>query len=182
MNSDIATLQNISDTLKQNPMASQRVLAENAGISIGLMNAILKRFVERGWIMLTNVNKRKLSYAVTSEGIAELTERGKKFVARTFKIAHTYNESLVEEIALAVKQGKNKVVLYGDSYIKFLLEYACRENQVSFEVRSAENFLNIEKDSFCIAGEMNDESVQKKLLAAGCTDILDIVQNVSLSF
>ena len=26
------------------------------------MNSVLKRFVERGWIMLTNVNLRKLSY------------------------------------------------------------------------------------------------------------------------
>lgn len=69
-NTDIATLQSISETLKNNPMASQRVLAENAGISIGLMNVILKRFVERGWIMLTNVNLRKLSYAITPAGMA----------------------------------------------------------------------------------------------------------------
>ena len=26
------------------------------------MNSVLKRFVERGWIMLTNINLRKLSY------------------------------------------------------------------------------------------------------------------------
>ena len=35
---------------------------DNAGIFIGLMNSVLKRFVERGWIMLTNINLRKLSY------------------------------------------------------------------------------------------------------------------------
>ena len=60
MNSDIATLQNIADTLKAEPQASQRLLAEKAGISIGLMNAILKRFVERGWIMLSNVNLKQV--------------------------------------------------------------------------------------------------------------------------
>ena len=62
MNSDVATLQSIAKTLEEEPLASQRVLAENAGMSIGLMNAVLKRFVERGWIMLINVNLRKLSY------------------------------------------------------------------------------------------------------------------------
>ena len=46
-------------------------------MSLGMMNAILGRFVERGWIMLTNVNGRKLAYAVTAEGISELTARGK---------------------------------------------------------------------------------------------------------
>ena len=63
MNNEVATLQNIANTLEQEPLASQRVLAENAGMSIGLMNAVLKRFVERGWIMLTNVHLRKLSDA-----------------------------------------------------------------------------------------------------------------------
>ena len=54
MNNDLSTLQIIADTLKEEPMASQRVLAQNSGMSIGLMNAVLKRFVERGWIMLSN--------------------------------------------------------------------------------------------------------------------------------
>lgn len=93
MNSDVATLQSIAKTLEEEPLASQRVLAENAGMSIGLMNAVLKRFVERGWIMLTNVNLRKLSYAVTPDGIAELTSRSQKFAKRTFAIANTYNET-----------------------------------------------------------------------------------------
>lgn len=179
---DIVTLRSIAETLSVQPCASQRILAKNADMSAALMNAVLKRFAERGWIMISNVNKRKLSYAVTPEGLNELAERGKKFVARTFKIAHTYNESLVEEIALAKQQGKTKVVLYGESYIKFLLEYASRENQLSFEIRSAAECPKIEKDAFCIAGEMNDESVQKKLIDAGCTDVLDIVRNASLSF
>lgn len=84
MNSDVSTLQSIATTLKNEPLASQRELAKNAGMSIGLMNAVLKRFVERGWIMLTNVNLRKLSYAVTPAGIAELSARSQKFAKRTF--------------------------------------------------------------------------------------------------
>ena len=179
---EITTLKSIAETLRVQLYAIQRTLAKNADMSAALMNAVLKRFVERGWIMLSSVNKRKLAYAVTPAGLNELAARGKKFVVRTFRIAHTYNEALTEEIALAKQQGKNKVVLYGESYIKFLLEYASRENQLSFEIRSATESPKIEKDAFCIAGEMNDESVQKKLIAAGCTDVLDIVRNASLSF
>lgn len=84
MNSDVSTLQSIATTLKNEPLASQRELAKNAGMSIGLMNAVLKRFVERGWIMLTNVNLRKLSYAVTPAGIAELSARSQKFAKWIF--------------------------------------------------------------------------------------------------
>ena len=121
MNSEVAILQNIADTLKEYPLASQRVLAENAGMSIGLMNAVIKRFVERGWIMLTNVNLRKLSYAITPAGIAELTARSQTFAKRTFAIANKYNDTLCKAVSDAKKAGKSKLALYGNSYIKFLL-------------------------------------------------------------
>ena len=51
MEQDLATLQVISETLKEDPRASQRTLAKKANMSLGMMNAILGRFVERGWIM-----------------------------------------------------------------------------------------------------------------------------------
>ena len=132
MEQDLVTLQIISDTLKEEPKASQRKLAENAGMSLGLMNAVLQRFVERGWIMLSNVNGRKFAYAVTPKGIRELTERGKKFAARTFKIANDYNEVILNIVKKAKSEGKNKVILYGNSYIKFLIVYACQEVGVEF--------------------------------------------------
>lgn len=81
MEQDFATLQVISERLKEDPQASQRTLAKKANMSLGMMNAILGRFVERGWRMLTNVNGRKLAYAVTLEGIAELSNREKVCIA-----------------------------------------------------------------------------------------------------
>ena len=116
MDQDLATLQILSDTLKEEPQASQRTLAKKANMSLGMMNAILGRFVERGWIMLTNVNGRKFAYAVTPNGISELTERGKRFALRTFKIANEYNDVLYEVISKAKAEGQSKVVLYGNSY------------------------------------------------------------------
>ena len=64
-------------------------------MSLGMMNAILGRFLERGWIMLTNFNGRKLAYAVTPEGISEIAKRGKDFALRTFKAANIYSETFV---------------------------------------------------------------------------------------
>lgn len=68
MEQDLATLQVISEILKEAPQACQRPLAKKANMSLGMLNAILGRFVELGWIMLTNVNGRKLAYALTPDG------------------------------------------------------------------------------------------------------------------
>ena len=179
MEQDLATLQLISNTLKEDPNASQRVLAKKTNVSLGMMNAILGRFAERGWIMLTNVNKRKFAYALTNEGMRELRERGKNFVEKTFKIANSYNQIMTEEVALAKKHGKTKVVLYGESYVKFLLEYACSKNKIEFEKVSELKEPEIKNNEYAIAGEMNDKETKEKLLKAGCTDILELRQSNS---
>ena len=56
---------NMNQLLTEDSQAIQRTLAKKANVSLGMMNAILGRFAERGWIMLTNVNGRKLAYALT---------------------------------------------------------------------------------------------------------------------
>ena len=174
MESDVATLQNIADTLKEEPLASQRVLAENAGMSIGLMNAILKRFVERGWIMLTNVNLRKLSYAVTPAGIAELSARSQKFAKRTFEIANKYNEILCKVVSDASQKGKSTLVLYGNSYIKFLLVYACQTFNVTFLEESASE--PITADAFWVVGEQCEESDAARLVEQGGVSLLELLE------
>ena len=173
MNSDVNTLQSIASTLEQNPLASQRVLAENAGMSIGLMNAVLKRFVERGWIMLTNVNLRKLSYALTPKGIAELTARSHTFAKRTFAIANAYNDTICRMVSSAKEEGKKSLTLYGESYIKFLLVYACQTLGVEFIEKKAGDALSDE--SLCVIGELNEESETERLEKAGGVNILKMI-------
>ena len=169
----LATLQVISETLKEDPQASQRTLAKKANMSLGMMNAILGRFVERGWIMLTNVNGRKLAYAVTAEGISELAKRGKSFALQTFKLANVYSETFCKKFMEAKAAGKTKVVLYGDSYIKFIIKYACNEVGLDFEHREAT--ATILADEVYLAGELNDDVVQQKLIENGCFNLVEMV-------
>ena len=175
MELDLATLQVISETLKEAPQASQRTLAKKANMSLGMMNAILGRFVERGWIMLTNVNGRKLAYAVTPDGLTELANRGKKFALRTFKLANVYSDTFCKKFMEAKASGKTKVVLYGDSYIKFIIKYACNEVRIEFEHREAT--ATILTDEVCLAGELNEDDVQKTLIEKGCFNLVEMVQD-----
>lgn len=173
MEQDLATLQVISEKLKEDPQSSQRTLAKKANMSLDMMNAILGRFVERGWIMLSNVNGRKLAYAVTAAGISELTKRGKSFALRTFKLANVYSETFCKKFLEAKASGKTKVVLYGDSYVKFIIKYACSEIGLEFEQKevSADVLIN----EVCLAGELNDEFYQKRLLDNGCINLLEMI-------
>lgn len=178
MEQDLATLRVISETLKDNPQASQRTLAKKADMSLGLMNAILQRFVERGWIMVSNVNARKLAYAVTAEGIAELAERGKKFAIRTFKLANEYNDVIYNEILMAKKSGKTKVTLYGKSYIKFLLVYVCKTLEIDFLEKEIDDELYMDINSYNIIGELEDIRTDRNLIMKGFVSLVEILGTV----
>ncbi len=175
MNQDLTLLQNINETLVAMPTANQRELAKNADVSIGLMNAVLKRFAERGWIMLKNVNARKIAYALTDEGLRELKERSQNFAKRTFALAAEYNQILFEKILEAKTFGKQSVILYGKSYIKFLIEYASEKAKINFEERDIDD--TIDFSSFCLVGELEDEQTQKRLEEGGAIKVLDLIEN-----
>ena len=177
MEQDLATLQVISETLKEDPQASQRTLAKKANMSLGMMNAILGRFVERGWIMLTNVIGRKLAYALIPDGMSELTNRGKKFALSTFEIANVYSETFCKKFMEAKADGKTRVVLYGDSYIKFIIKYACNEIGMDFEQKETATKILTNTNEICLAGELNDKDVQKQLIGKGCLNLLEMVQD-----
>ena len=69
--------------------------------------------------------------------------------------------------------GKTKVVLYGDSYIKFIIKYACSE--VGLDCEQKETTAKVLTDEVCLAGELNDTESQKKLVNNGCFSLLDLV-------
>lgn len=172
MEQDLATLQVISDTLKEKPEANQRTLAENTGMSIGLMNAVLKRFAERGWIMLSNVNGRKLAYALTAEGISELTKRAKRFAVKNFSLANECNEKICTLVKDARHEGKDTVLLYGESYIKFLIVYACEKYGMHFEECNANIY---RRNCLCLIGELSEVKDVNEMTEAGWVNLVEMV-------
>ena len=73
------------------------------------------------------------------------------------------------------KEGKNKVCLYGQSYIKFLLVYACQTLGVSFVEKDEKD--PIQKNAFCIAGEQCEAEVIAKLTKKGCMSLLTLLED-----
>ena len=95
---------------------------------------------------------------------------------RTFKLANVYSEAFCKKFMEAKAAGKTKVVLYGDSYIKFIIKYACNEVGLDFEEK--ETSAKVVTEEVCLAGELNDEYVQKLLINAGCFSLVNIIQDI----
>ncbi|MDA7851292.1 MarR family EPS-associated transcriptional regulator [Gammaproteobacteria bacterium] len=72
--------------IEKDPNASQRLISQNSGFSIGKVNYCLKALIDIGLIKIDNFNNsnKKLNYAyiLTPKGIEEKTTITKQFITK----------------------------------------------------------------------------------------------------
>ncbi len=51
---------------------SQRSLAKELGIALGLTNLLIRRLVKKGWVKVINVRPNRVRYLITPTGIGDL--------------------------------------------------------------------------------------------------------------
>lgn len=75
---------------------TQRGLAKELGIALGLMNQYLKRCVMKGWVRGMQITPKRMLYFITPDGIAEKGKMMKDYLNRSlsfFKEAKTQCEA-----------------------------------------------------------------------------------------
>jgi DNA-binding MarR family transcriptional regulator len=104
---------------------SQRELARTSGMSLGMTNAVLKRLVQKGWLTIKKVNNRNIRYAVTPEGVEEITRRSYHYFKRTLRNVAEYKDRIEDLLVDIRSKGYGSLVLVGSSDIDFIVEYIC---------------------------------------------------------
>lgn len=123
----------ILEHIYYNDSLKQRELADKAGISLGMTNAILKRLIEKGWLMTKRLNSRNISYVVSPAGLEEIFKRGYRYFKRTIDDVILYKAQIEELVSEAAKSGYRCVALVGKSDLDFLVEFACGKVEITFK-------------------------------------------------
>jgi len=114
----------VLDLVSGAPRLSQRQLASSTGFSLGLVNLILKRLILTGHLKVTNLNKRKMEYILTSKGVMERTKRTSNYVAKTVGTFLEYQRRLRGLIREFVGQGHRHFAIVGEGEIVSLVQMA----------------------------------------------------------
>lgn len=152
---DLKILTNIHQTLSVDPHVNQRELAKKSNISLGQMNAVLKRCIARGWIAVKNLNMKKVCYYLTPSGMEEVSIRTSHYMMNTFSLMNEYASRIQSALEKIRCQGKTTVVLVGRSNIDFLIEYTCEKLDLRFIKTELDRFECdiIGNDVFALVGE-----------------------------
>ncbi|HNS37567.1 MAG TPA: winged helix-turn-helix transcriptional regulator, partial [Anaerolineaceae bacterium] len=60
----------ILEEIEQQPDSTQATLAAKLGVAIGTINWHLKRLVDKGYVKVRRIERRKFRYLITPEGVA----------------------------------------------------------------------------------------------------------------
>lgn len=142
---EIQLLSNVQKLLTENPDANQRDMAESVDMSLGMTNALLKRFVQKGWIIMNRISTRTIRYALTPDGMNEIAHRSYRFIKQTMKYMYDYKDIITRLICDAKKKGFTNIVLIGSSEAQFLIEYAAQTLSIPLTVISESDFESLQQ-------------------------------------
>lgn len=122
----------ILELIYYNDSLKQRELADKAGISLGMANAILKRLMEKGWLVTKRINSRNISYAVSPVGIEEIFKHNFRAFKRTINDVRAYKTEIERLVSEAARAGYKTIALVGNSDLDFIVEYICGKNGIAY--------------------------------------------------
>jgi DNA-binding MarR family transcriptional regulator len=94
---------------------SQRSLARDLGIALGLTNAYIKRCVKRGWIKASQAPPNRYAYYLTPKGFSEKSRLTARYLKSSFSFYRRARNELDELFELAIKSGHRRIALAGRS-------------------------------------------------------------------
>ena len=128
----LQSIYKVTDEGNSPALVSQRQLANSAGLSVGLTNALLKRFIERGWVKLLHIDGRKIKYALTPSGMEEIALRAVEYFTRAERNTELYRKKIDFFIEGIAHEGYEALLLVGLSELDFLFDYACLKHGIGF--------------------------------------------------
>jgi DNA-binding MarR family transcriptional regulator len=103
------------ESVERDGAQSQRKLASDLGIALGLVNAYLKRCVKKGLLKIGQAPARRYAYYLTPHGFAEKSRLTVEYLSSSFSFFRRAREDCASVLQAAHARGWNRVALAGVS-------------------------------------------------------------------
>jgi len=109
---NLKTLQLLEAIAEDRP-TSQRELSDSLQISLGMVNAFIKRLVKKGYCKVTTVPKNRVQYILTPSGAMEKTRLTYQYISSSYQYFKTARNRLQALYDTLQNQGATRIVFYG---------------------------------------------------------------------
>jgi DNA-binding MarR family transcriptional regulator len=104
---------NILEEIARDETISQRDLAQRLNLSVGLVNAFVKRLIAKGYFKVTTIPRNRVRYLFTPKGIAEKSRLSLEYLHYSVSFYRHIKQSLTEVFGRITRAGGRRLVVWG---------------------------------------------------------------------
>lgn len=170
----------ILQAIEQDKGVTQRHLADNLGVALGLANSYLKRCVRKGLVKIHQAPANRYFYYLTPNGFAEKSRLTAEYLSHSFSFYRKASTSINSIYQTCESKGWNRIILCGVSELTEIASLRAHEHAIQiigiFEPDTTiQRFLDFhvwsnlkdcdESDAYVLTALTEAQEVHKVLLA-----------------
>lgn len=121
----------ILNHIEENPDTTQADLAIQLGVAVGSVNWYLKRLINKGYIKVTQMQRRRLRYLLTPKGLVEKAHLTASFMQASLHWYRETRESSKKFLREIQQAGYDTVCIEGDGDLAEIIYLSCLEAHVA---------------------------------------------------
>ena len=110
-----------------NPDTTQATLAENLGVAVGTVNFVVKRLIQKGYVRVKQLQRRRLKYIITPSGIAQRTRLAVVSVEYSMRLYRETRAEAKRLVSKVVQKGYKQVSIRGNGELADVVRLTCLE-------------------------------------------------------
>jgi DNA-binding MarR family transcriptional regulator len=121
----------VLDAVDRDPAVTQRTLARELDIALGLTNAYLKRCIRKGLIKVGQVPARRYAYFLTPRGFAEKSRLTASYLSFSLSFFRRARDECNELCVSAVGRGQHSLALIGEGDLADIASLVARTHPLT---------------------------------------------------
>lgn len=117
----------ILEQIEKDPESTQASLASQLGVAIGTINWHIKRLVEKGYVKVRHIERRKLRYIITPDGLALRGRLALDYINTSFHLYRLIRERTLKLLDEARADGIEALRLAGEGDVADVVRLTCLE-------------------------------------------------------
>ena len=111
----------------QDSLVTQANLSDRLGIAVGSVNWYIKRLISRGWVKVSHLDRTRLKYDLTPDGMAVFTQRALLYARDSLKVYGDFRKKAKALVVELKQKGVSQVSIEGNDEVVDILRLTCIE-------------------------------------------------------
>ncbi|CEP78301.1 winged helix-turn-helix transcriptional regulator [Defluviitoga tunisiensis] len=161
----------ILEIIENNASVTQREISKKSGLSLGMVNLLLKKFVKKGLVKLERLDGKSFRYILTPEGFKEKSKKTIDYIKRYYNKTMIIKQN-IERVIRTYGRNRTYALFGNDKEMKEIIEGILKELNVDYIIEN--NLQNINNSQIIIFWDIDDK---EKLNEFNCEFLLGNYNN-----